>query len=326
MHKYIFKRLLMMIPVLFGVLLIVFILNHITPGDPARQLVGDSASLADVEAMREKLGLNKPLYEQFGSYIWNLLARGDLGTSYQSKQPVAKEIMQRFPTTILLAVVSVILSVGIGIPTGVLSAIRQYSWIDKLSRALALLGVSMPNFWQGLMNILLFSVYLGWLPASGFYGWQYWILPAVTIGTSSAATITRMTRSSMLEVIRQDYIRTARAKGQSERVITIHHALKNALIPIITIIGIQFGGLLGGAVLTETVFAIPGLGKFMVDAIKARNYPVVQGGVLILAFVFSFVNLIIDILYAFVDPRIKSQYKTYKKEENCKPSLGKEAI
>lgn len=326
MHKYIFKRLLMMIPVLFGVLLIVFILNHITPGDPARQLVGDSASLADVEAMREKLGLNKPLYEQFGSYIWNLLARGDLGTSYQSKQPVAKEIMQRFPTTILLAVVSVILSVGIGIPTGVLSAIRQYSWIDKLSRVLALLGVSMPNFWQGLMNILLFSIYLGWLPASGFYGWQYWILPAVTIGTSSAATITRMTRSSMLEVIRQDYIRTARAKGQSERIITIHHALKNALIPIITIIGIQFGGLLGGAVLTETVFAIPGLGKFMVDAIKARNYPVVQGGVLILAFVFSFVNLIIDILYAFVDPRIKSQYKTYKKEENCKPSLGKEAI
>lgn len=316
----------MMIPVLFGVLLIVFILNHITPGDPARQLVGDSASLADVEAMREELGLNKPLYKQFGSYVWNLVIRGDLGTSYQSKQPVAKEIMQRFPTTILLAVVSVILSVGIGIPTGILSAIRQYSWIDKLSRALALLGVSMPNFWQGLMNILLFSVYLGWLPASGFYGWQYWILPAVTIGTSSAATITRMTRSSMLEVIRQDYIRTARAKGQSERVITIHHALKNALIPIITIIGIQFGGLLGGAVLTETVFAIPGLGKFMVDAIKARNYPVVQGGVLILAFVFSFVNLIIDILYAFVDPRIKSQYKTYKKEENCKPSLGKEAI
>lgn len=326
MHKYIFKRLLMMIPVLFGVLLIVFILNHITPGDPARQLVGDSASLADVEAMREELGLNKPLYKQFGSYVWSLVIRGDLGTSYQSKQPVAKEIMQRFPTTILLAVVSVILSVGIGIPTGILSAIRQYSWIDKLSRALALLGVSMPNFWQGLMNILLFSVYLGWLPASGFYGWQYWILPAVTIGTSSAATITRMTRSSMLEVIRQDYIRTARAKGQSERVITIHHALKNALIPIITIIGIQFGGLLGGAVLTETVFAIPGLGKFMVDAIKARNYPVVQGGVLILAFVFSFVNLIIDILYAFVDPRIKSQYKTYKKEENCKPSLGKEAI
>lgn len=276
--------------------------------------------------MREELGLNKPLYKQFGSYVWSLVIRGDLGTSYQSKQPVAKEIMQRFPTTILLAVVSVILSVGIGIPTGILSAIRQYSWIDKLSRALALLGVSMPNFWQGLMNILLFSVYLGWLPASGFYGWQYWILPAVTIGTSSAATITRMTRSSMLEVIRQDYIRTARAKGQSERVITIHHALKNALIPIITIIGIQFGGLLGGAVLTETVFAIPGLGKFMVDAIKARNYPVVQGGVLILAFVFSFVNLIIDILYAFVDPRIKSQYKTYKKEENCKPSLGKEAI
>ena len=173
----------------------------------------------------------------------------------------------------------------------------------------ALLGVSMPNFWQGLMNIIVFSIWLKWLPASGFYGWQYWILPALTIGTSSAALLTRMTRSSMLEVIRQDYIRTARAKGQKESKIIIYHALKNALIPIVTVVGIQFGGLLGGAVLTETVFAIPGVGKFMVDAIKARDYPIVQGGVLIMAVISSIVNLLVDVLYSFIDPRLKSIYK-----------------
>lgn len=305
-----------MIPVLLGVLIIVFIMNYTTPGDPARQLAGESASSEDIEAIREKLGLDKPAYVQFGNYLWRLITKGDLGISFQTRQPVANEIMERFPTTFWLAVVSVIFSVSIGIPIGILSATRQYSWIDNIAMVAALIGVSMPNFWQGLVNILIFSLYLGWLPASGFYGWQYWILPALTIGTSSAAIITRMTRSSMLEVIRQDYIRTARAKGQSERIVIMRHALKNALIPIITVIGIQFGGLLGGAVLTETVFAIPGLGKFMVDAIKARNYPVVQGGVLVLAFVFSFVNLIVDIIYAYVDPRIKSMYKTTKKESS----------
>lgn len=200
-------------------------------------------------------------------------------------------------------------AVGLGIPTGIISATRQYSLIDNISMVTALLGVSMPNFWQGLMNIIVFSIWLKWLPASGFYGWQYWILPALTIGTSSAALLTRMTRSSMLEVIRQDYIRTARAKGQKESKIIIHHALKNALIPIVTVVGIQFGGLLGGAVLTETVFAIPGVGKFMVDAIKARDYPIVQGGVLVMAVISSIVNLLVDVLYSFIDPRLKSIYK-----------------
>lgn len=320
MHRYILRRLLMMVPVLLGVLVIVFTMNHITPGDPARQLAGETASTEAIEALREELGLNQPLLVQFKDYVVKLVTKGDLGISYQTRQPVLDEIMARFPTTFLLALVSMVFSVGIGVPVGIISATRQYSWIDNTSMVVALVGVSMPNFWQGLMNILIFSVYLQWLPATGFYGWKYWILPALTIGTSSAATIARMTRSSMLEVVRQDYIRTARAKGQTERKIVIRHALKNALIPIITVIGIQFGSLLGGAVLTETVFAIPGLGKFMVDAIKARNYPVVQGGVLFLAVVFSFVNLLVDILYAYIDPRIKSIYRRQKMRETAPQS------
>ena len=247
--------------------------------------------------------------ERFGRYVWGLITRLDLGTSYQTSQPVSSEIFARFPTTLLLALVSMLFAVGLGIPAGIISATRQYSLIDNISMVTALLGVSMPNFWQGLMNIIVFSIWLKWLPASGFYGWQYWILPALTIGTSSAALLTRMTRSSMLEVIRQDYIRTARAKGQKESKIIIYHALKNALIPIVTVVGIQFGGLLGGAVLTETVFAIPGVGKFMVDAIKARDYPIVQGGVLIMAVISSIVNLLVDVLYSFIDPRLKSIYK-----------------
>lgn len=318
MYRYILKRILMLIPVMLGVLLIVFLLSHLAPGDPASILAGEQATELDIERMRAELGLDKPLPVQFFDYVKNLVLKGDLGISYQTKQPVLTEVTDRAPTTLTLALVSIIISVGIGIPTGILSAVKQYSWIDHLSMGFALAGVSMPNFWQGLLNILVFAIFLDWLPASGFYGWQYWILPSLTIGTSSAALITRMTRSSMLEVVRQDYIRTARAKGLSERKVITKHALKNALIPIITVVGLQFGGLLGGAVTTEIVFAIPGLGKFMTDAIKARNYPVVQGGVLILALVFSVVNLCVDILYAFADPRIKADYSAKKKKRLLK--------
>ena len=327
MYKYILKRILMMLPVLIGVLLIVFTMNQLTPGDPARMLAGgEQATEIEVERVRHELGLDQPAPVQFVNYVKDLVLHGDLGTSYATGRPVFTEVVERLPTTLLLAIVSILMAVALGIPTGILSAIRQYSWIDNLSMGIALLGVSMPNFWQGLMNILIFAIYLNWLPASGFYGWQYWILPAFTIGTSTAAIITRMTRSSMLEVIRQDYIRTARAKGLSERVVITKHALKNALIPIITVVGIQFGNLLGGAVMTETVFAIPGLGKFMIDAIKARNYPVVQGGVLILAVIASMVNLIIDILYAFADPRIKSMYQGGKKKSQSTPKAAAKEV
>ena len=306
----------MMIPVLLGVLFIVFLIIEITPGDPAAIMLGEGARQEDIENLREKLGLNEPFLIRFVNYVKGVVTRFDLGISYNTKRAVSTEILQRFPKTALLALLSSIISAVLGITLGIISATRQYTIFDNLATALALFGVSIPNFWQGLMSIIIFSIWLGWLPASGSYGPEYWVLPALTLGTATTATIMRMTRSSMLEVIRQDYIRTARAKGLSERVVIVKHALKNALIPIVTVIGIQFGGLLEGSVLVETVFAIPGLGKYMIDAIRQRDFPVVQGGVLFLAFAFSFVNLIVDIIYSYIDPRIKSQYKIDKKEKS----------
>lgn len=315
MYKYILRRLLMMIPVLLGVLLIVFLIIEITPGDPAKIMLGESATDEAIESLREEMGLNDPFITRFFNYVKGVVTKFDLGISYNSKRPVMTEILERFPKTVLLASLSALISVVMGITLGIISATKQYSIFDTLSTGIALLGVSMPSFWQGLMSIIIFSIWLKWLPASGSYGPEYWVLPAITLGTQSAATIMRMTRSSMLEVIRQDYIRTARAKGQSENIVIIKHALKNALIPVITVVGMQFGGLLGGSVLIESIFAIPGLGKYMIDAIKQRDFPVVQGGVLFLAFAFSFVNLFVDILYSFIDPRIKSEYGTEKKKK-----------
>jgi len=308
MHKYILRRLFLLIPVMLGVSFVVFTIMFFTPGDPVRVMLGERAPEAEIEAMRERMGLNEPFIVQFGSFVFNA-ARGDLGRSLVTRRPVFDELYARFPATLQLAAAGVLVAVLMGIPIGIVSATKQYSMFDGMSMALALVGVSMPNFWQGMMMILLFSIVLGVLPSSGYGTFMHLILPALTIGTSSAAIITRMTRSSMLEVVRQDYIRTARAKGLSERVVINQHALKNALIPIVTVIGLQFGYLLGGAVLTETIFSWPGVGRFMVDAIRQRDYPVVQGGVLLLALTFSVVNLLVDILYAYIDPRIKAQYK-----------------
>lgn len=303
----------MLIPVLLGIVLVVFIMNHISPGNPARMLLGDGATDEAVEALEEELGLNDPLYVQFFNYVKGVVTEFDLGTSYQTKRPVITELMDRFPTTAKLAFFSILLSAVVGITLGIISAVKQNTPIDHLSTGVALLGVSMPAFWLGMMLILVFSIYLKWTPVSDITGWKSWILPTITSSMAGMATITRMTRSSMLEVICQDYIVTARAKGLTERVIIVKHALKNALIPIITVLGIQLGVMLGGAVLTETVFSINGLGKYMVDGIKNRDYPVVQGGVLLLALVFSIVNLVVDIIYAYVDPRIKSQYSRSRK-------------
>jgi len=309
MHKYIIKRLLYLIPVLLGVSFIIFTMMYLTPGDPARIMMGDNAPPEAIEALREQLGLNDPFLVQYGNWLRRLILEGDAGVSYQTRRPVMGEIMERFPATLQLAAAGVVVSVSIGIPLGIISATKQYSIFDKLSMFFALLGVSMPAFWQAMLLILLFSLHLGWLPPSGLGTFNHLILPAITIGTGSAAIIARMTRSSMLEVIRQDYIRTARAKGQVEFIVVTRHALKNALIPIITVVGLQFGALLGGAVLTESVFSIPGIGRLMVDSISSRDFPVVQGGVLFIAVTFSLINLLVDIVYAFVDPRIKSQYK-----------------
>lgn len=309
MHKYIFRRLMLLIPVMLGVTFIVFTMMYFTPGDPARIMLGESAPDSEVQELREELGLNDPFLVQYARYVKNAVLYQDLGRSYTTNRPVFNEIAARFPNTLRLASLGVMVAVMIGVPVGIISATKQYSIFDNVAMVLALVGVSMPNFWQGLLLIILFSINLGWLPSSGFSTWRHMILPAVTLGTSSAAIITRMTRSSMLEVVRQDYIRTARAKGQAESVVIYQHALKNALIPIITVIGLQFGYLLGGAVLTESIYGITGVGRLMVDSIKSRDMLVVQGGVLFIAVSFSIVNLLVDILYAFVDPRIKSQYK-----------------
>ena len=308
MYKYICKRILMMIPVIIGVSLLVFLVLKMTPGDPARVVAGSEADEATVEQIREELGLNKPVLQQYVDYMLNLL-HGDMGTSYTTNKPVAEEILARMPTTFILAFAGVFLAVLIGIPLGIISATKQYSILDYISTLLALGGVAMPNFWLGLMLILLFSLKLGWLPSGGGDSWTAYVLPAITLGVGATANFMRTTRSSMLEVIRQDYIRTARAKGAGEGRVVMHHALRNAMIPVITVIGLQIGTLLGGAVVNETVFSLPGLGTLMINAINQKNEPVVLGCLITFAIIFSLVNLLIDILYAFIDPRIKSQYK-----------------
>ncbi|MGF6907048.1 nickel ABC transporter permease [Fusobacterium sp. PH5-44] len=308
MYKYVVKRLLMLIPVLLGVSLLVFTIMSLTPGDPAQIMLGENAPKEAIIELRRRMGLDQPFFMQYLRFVINAV-QGDFGTSYATGRVVFDEIFSRFPATLYLATAGMIIAVGVGIPIGIISATKQYSVVDNGSMILALLGVSMPNFWQGLMLILIFSVKFKIFPSGGFNGLKSLVLPAVTLGTSTAAIITRMTRSSMLEVIRQDYIRTARAKGVAENKVIYKHALKNALIPIVTVVGLQFGSLLGGAVLTESVFSWPGVGKFMVDAIRQKDTPTVLGAVVFLAVVFSFVNLTVDILYGFIDPRIRSQYK-----------------
>lgn len=307
MHKYIFKRVLLLIPVLLGVTFIVFTIMSFTPGDPVQMMLGESAQPEDMAALTAKMGLDDPFLVQYVRFVGNAI-RGDFGRSYVTKREVFAEIFARFPNTLLLTAVAVAIAIAIGIPVGIISATKQYSLTDSLSMIAALLGVSMPNFWLGMMLILVFAVGLGWLPFAGFGNLKSLILPAITLGTGVAAIITRMTRSSMLEVIRQDYIRTARAKGVAERHVINKHALKNALIPVITVVGLQFGQLLGGAVLTESVFSWPGVGRLLVDAIRQKDTPMVLASVVFMATTFSIVNLLVDILYAYVDPRIKSQY------------------
>ena len=323
MLRYTGKRLLQMVFVLLGVSFIIFCLMEITPGDPARQILGPDASEEAVLAMREELRLDDPFAVRYISYIAGVL-HGDFGTSYTTKEPVIHELFARYPTTVLFAVLTVLIASLIGIPLGIISATKQYSWVDSLSTSFAMLGVSIPTFWLGLMLMLLFALRLEWLPATGFYGPIYWILPAITVGLPASAGIIRMTRSSMLEVVRLDYIRTARAKGQTERKIIYGHALENAMIPVITVVGITFGQSLGGQIVTEQVFAVPGLGKLMVEAINARNYPVVEGGVLLIAFAYCVINLLVDIIYAYLDPRIKSQYSSSVKKRMKKEAAAHE--
>jgi len=307
MSKYILRRLLMMIPVLLGVTFLVYFIISLTPGDVAANILGVGATQEAIIELTEEMGLNDPVIVQYGRYMGDLVT-GDMGTSYATGRTVSSEIGQRFPNTFKLTVSAIFLSVLISIPIGVVSATRQYSIFDNVGMVIALIGISMPSFWTGLILIIAFSLKLGWFPSGGIDGFSSWILPAFTLAIASTASITRTTRSSMLEVIRQDYINTAKAKGVSRKVVIRKHALKNALIPAITVIGLEFGVLLGGAVLTETVFSIPGIGRLMVESIQRKDTPMVLGCIIIFAMAFSLVNLLIDMLYAYIDPRIKSNY------------------
>lgn len=302
---YIIRRLLQMIPVLLGVVFLVFSMLHIVPGDPAMIMAGEQASPVALERMRERLGLNDPLPVQYVRYLGNAV-RGDLGESVRNNRAVTEEIFaSRYWITLQLATMSIALAVFIGVLAGIVSAVWRHSLFDTLIMLIALFGLSMPSFWLGIMLIFWFSVQFFWLPAAGWGSLAQTVLPVVTLGTAGAAVIARMTRSSMLEVINQDYIRTARAKGVKESVVIAKHALRNALIPVVTVVGLQFGFFLGGSVLTETVFAINGLGRLMVSAINARDFPIVQGAVLVASVSFMAVNLIVDITYRFLNKRIE---------------------
>ncbi|TCT25103.1 peptide/nickel transport system permease protein [Melghiribacillus thermohalophilus] len=331
MLNYIIRRLVFLIPVLLGVTLIAFSLMHLIPGDPARSMLGEKATEEQLEALREELGLNDPLAVQYGRYLGQVVT-GDLGKSVKSDISVAEELANRLPATFELTLFAMGVAIFVGVLAGVIAAVKQYSWFDNISMTGALFGVSMPIFWLGLMMIWLFSVKLGWLPPSGrlsheielttitnlylldsilTWNWEaFWdsfkhlLMPGLALGTIPMAIIARMTRSSMLEVMRQDYIRTANAKGLSRFPVIFQHALKNAFLPVLTVIGLQFGYLLGGAVLTETIFSWPGVGRYVYLSILGRDYPVVQSTILVIAAIFVIVNLITDILYKYFDPRI----------------------
>lgn len=304
MLNYLIKRLFSTVPVLIGISLLLFFMLRMLPGDPAQVLAGQMATPEEIENIRHQLGFDRPIYEQYAVYMGQLV-RFDLGRSARTQNPVIMEIWARLPNTMLLAVVAIGLACLIGIPAGIISAVRPYSWIDYLVTITALFGLSMPVFWLGLMLVVVFSVVLKWLPAGGTGGWQYVILPSITLASFVVAFIARMTRATMLETLSQDFTTTARSKGLAEKVIVIKHALRNALIPIITVVGLQFGLLLGGAVLTETVFAWPGIGRLIVDSILARDYPMIQGVILIFGLLYILVNLAVDLIYGFVDPRIR---------------------
>ncbi|MEK4730980.1 ABC transporter permease [Paenibacillus sp. FSL L8-0641] len=334
MNSYIVKRLAILIPVLLGMTLIVFSIIHAIPGDPAETILGDKATEQSKQALREQLGLNKPWLQQYGAYLGEL-AQGDLGDSIRTKQPIAREMVPYLAATLELTVASMFFAVVVGMNAGIVSAWKRNSWFDYVSMIIALVGVSMPIFWLGLMEQWIFANKLHWLPSIGrmnsrdpveavthlavidaFIGGrmdQVWtvikhlILPSIALGTIPMAVIARITRSSMLEVMDADYIRTARAKGLASFQVVYKHALKNAAIPVLTVIGLQTGSLLGGAVLTETIFAWPGIGRYIFEAISSRDYPVIQSGILIIAFLFVIINLIVDLLYAVLDRRIRYQ-------------------
>ena len=304
MFQYTVKRLLSTIPVLLGISILLFFMLRALPGDPAQVIAGDMATQSEVELIRHQLGMDQPTHIQYGHFLLRLVQM-DLGKSIKTQNPVISEILPRLLNTAILAVTATLLACLFGIPAGIVAAVRPYTFLDMIVTALALFGISMPAFWLGLMLIVLFSVKLQWLPVGGSEGFQFLILPAVTLASLLVAAFARNMRSSMMETLTQDYITTARSKGLKEEVIIIRHALKNALIPVVTVIGLQFGSLLGGTVLIETVFSWPGIGRLLVESILARDYPVIQGSILVFALLFIIINLIVDLLYGLIDPKVR---------------------
>jgi len=305
MLRYIGLRLLASVPVLFGVLVAVFFLLRVLPGDPTQVMASEyGASAEDLARMRQQLGLDQPIPLQFAAFL-DQAVRGDLGRSLFTQRPVTAQIAGQLPSTAQLAAAALLVSLVVGIPLGLLAAVKRYTWVDSASMVLALGGVSMPSFWLGLILIYVFSFRFGWFPSAGTGGIKSLVLPALALGLGSAAIIARLVRSSMLEILRQEYILTARAKGLLARTVIVRHALKNVLMPVVTIVGLQFGTLLGGAVIIETVFARQGLGSLAVQAIQQKDYPLVQGTILLVALIYTFVNLAVDVLYAYLDPRVR---------------------
>jgi len=317
MLKYIIKRFMMVIPVLVGATFLVFTIMEFTPGDPARIILGNNATDSEIYDLRQEMGLDKPFLERYGKFTIGLL-HGDMGTSYRNGLSVSKLISARLMNTVILASTAVCLALLIGIPVGIFSAIKQYSLFDNIVMVFSLILAAAPVFWLGLLLVIVFALKLGWFPAAGMAtGFPAILtslaLPAFALSGNTMAITARTTRASMLEVVRQDYIDTARSKGLNESEVRVKHMLKNALIPIITAVGLNFGGLLGGSVLTESIFAWPGVGRFVVESISAKDTPAVLGSVVTLAILFTLINLLVDLLYAFVDPRIKSQYQKVRR-------------
>jgi len=309
MVKYTLKRILLIIPVCLGIAFIIFAIMNLTPGDPARIILGQSATAEAVEQLREELHLNDPFFKRFIDYLGNIITKGDFGNSYRTSKPVLNEILNRFPVSLKLAICGMITSCIFGIPLGILAAVKQYSKLDSIVSVLSMTIVAMPAFWVAMVLIVIFSLKLGILPASGAVGWKCYILPSITLMLANGCSVLRITRSTMLDTIRMDYVRTARAKGVPEPRIVFKHSLQNALLPIITTVGTIFGSLLGGAIVCETVFSMPGLGSLIVLSIKSKDTPMVTGSIIFLAMCYSIIMLVVDLLYAVFDPRIKARYK-----------------
>ncbi len=318
MLKYIVKRLLWMIPTILGVLLIIFSINELMPGDPAINALGSNYTEELYQQKREEMGLNRPFLVRYGEYVVGFVTHFDMGDSYATLRPVKNMIADRLGVTLKLGIYGSLITIVFGILIGILSAVKQYSILDYVTTVLATFFAAMPNFWLALMGIIVFSQNLGWLPAAGLTTWKHWILPVFCLGIGPIALVVRMTRTSMLDVVRQDYIRTARAKGVHERTVIYKHALRNALIPVITVVGMQLSAIFGGSIIVETIFSIPGMGMLMLTAINSRDYMTTQGCVLVLSLAVCIINLLVDLAYAFADPRIKAQYtggKTKKKKQ-----------